>query len=38
MQENYKKINHCRVGGSKNLITVLDLVHQALTGVFPKDK
>jgi hypothetical protein len=29
-------IDRCRVSGSRNLITVLDLGHQALTGVFPK--
>ena len=27
----------CRISGSQNLITVLDLGVQALTGVFPKD-
>lgn len=33
----YKKIDACRVGGGKNLLSVLNLGHQALTGVFPKD-
>jgi hypothetical protein len=33
---NYVEIDHCRVGGGKTLITVLDLGEQALTGVFPK--
>jgi hypothetical protein len=32
----YKKIERCRVGNSQNLISVLDLGHQQLTGVFPK--
>jgi hypothetical protein len=32
----YKKLNECRVGKSKNLVSVLNLGHQALTGVFPK--
>lgn len=34
---DYKKIEHCRVGKSKNLISVLNLGNQALTGVFPKE-
>jgi C-methyltransferase C-terminal domain/Putative zinc binding domain/Methyltransferase domain len=34
---SYVEINACRVSGSKNLVTVLDLGHQALTGVFPND-
>lgn len=33
----YKKISHCRVSGSDNLVSVLNLGHQALTGVFPAD-
>lgn len=32
----YKEIDRCRVGKSKNLISVLNLGFQALTGVFPK--
>lgn len=32
----YKEISHCRISGSKNLITVLSLGEQYLTGVFPK--
>ncbi len=32
---NYQEINMCRIGGGANLITVLDLGVQALTGVFP---
>lgn len=31
----YKQIRHCRIGESENLISVLDLGRQALTGVFP---
>ncbi|QNJ15994.1 S-adenosyl-L-methionine-dependent methyltransferase [Synechococcus sp. A18-40] len=34
----YTKIDKCRVSMSTNLITVLSLGHQALTGVFPKSK
>jgi hypothetical protein len=33
----YRKIDGCRVTGSRNLISVLNLGHQALTGVFPKN-
>ncbi|MEM7358809.1 MAG: class I SAM-dependent methyltransferase [Pseudomonadota bacterium] len=32
----YREINNCRIGNSDHLISVLDLGHQALTGVFPK--
>ncbi|MHB8473438.1 MAG: class I SAM-dependent methyltransferase [Gammaproteobacteria bacterium] len=32
---DYNKINTCRISKSKNLISVLNLGHQALTGVFP---
>lgn len=31
----YKQITACRIGGSKNLVSVLNLGNQALTGVFP---
>lgn len=34
----YQKIDACRVSGSPNLISVLNLGHQALTGVFPKSR
>ena len=34
--EAYKQIDRCRVSGSTHLVSVLDLGHQALTGVFPK--
>ena len=33
----YKTLEKCRISGSENLINVLDLGNQALTGVFPKD-
>lgn len=32
----YQKIDKCRVSGNPNLISVLNLGHQALTGVFPR--
>ena len=32
----YKQITRCRVDGSQNLVSVLNLGYQALTGVFPK--
>ena len=32
----YSEIKRCRVGGSENLVSVLNLGHQTLTGVFPK--
>ena len=32
---SYAAIDRCRVSGSKNLVTVLSLGEQALTGVFP---
>lgn len=34
----YTEIKNCRVGGGSNLITVLSLGEQYLTGVFPKTK
>lgn len=34
---NFKEIDRCRISGSTNLINVLDLGVQALTGVFPKN-
>lgn len=36
MNEPYRKIEECRVSGSRNLIPVLHLGEQELTGVFPK--
>lgn len=33
---SYHEISSCRVSGSENLITVLSLGHQSLTGIFPK--
>ena len=32
----YTKISRCRICGNDELIPVIDLGHQALTGVFPK--
>ncbi len=32
----YTEINKCRINGSSNLVTVLSLGEQTLTGVFPK--
>jgi hypothetical protein len=37
-KSGYKRIDRCRVSGSQNLVSVLDLGHQQLTGVFPKRK
>lgn len=34
----YTEINKCRISGSTNLVTVLSLGEQYLTGVFPKSK
>ena len=34
----YREIAGCRVSGSKNLVSVLNLGHQVLTGVFPKSE
>ena len=34
----YTKIDKCRICGNRNLVEVLDLGIQALTGVFPKSK
>lgn len=33
---SYKKVEHCRICGNAELVPVLDLGVQALTGVFPK--
>lgn len=32
---DYQQINTCRINKSKNLVSVLNLGHQSLTGVFP---
>lgn len=32
----YREIQSCRISGSKNLVSVLNLGYQELTGVFPK--
>lgn len=37
-KQNYRKLNTCRISGSQNLISVLNLGEQALTGVFPKSR
>jgi hypothetical protein len=34
----YTKLDHCRIGGGRNLISVLNLGHQTLTGIFPRSK
>jgi hypothetical protein len=34
----YRRIDRCRISGSQNLVSVLDLGHQQLTGVFPKSR
>jgi len=34
----YKEIEKCRICGNKDLITIIDLGNQVLTGVFPKSK
>jgi len=36
--KKYTEIDRCRISGSKNLITVLSLGEQFLTGVFPKSE
>ncbi len=33
---NYTRLERCRVSGSRNLVPVLHLGHQELTGVFPR--
>src|SRR5262249_33627846 len=35
---NYNKLESCRMSASRHLISVLDLGHQTLTGVFPKSR
>ena len=37
-QENYRAIERCRVGRKADLVSVLNLGEQALTGVFPETK
>jgi NDP-4-keto-2,6-dideoxyhexose 3-C-methyltransferase len=34
----YKELDACRICGNTDLVPILDLGHQALTGVFPKHK
>ncbi|MGI9213498.1 MAG: class I SAM-dependent methyltransferase [Methylococcaceae bacterium] len=38
MKNNLTQIKQCRISGSKNLISVLNLGSQVLTGVFPKNR
>lgn len=38
MSNSYRQIRQCRVSGSHHLISVLNLGHQVLTGVFPDSK
>jgi hypothetical protein len=35
MKKPYTEIDRCRVGGDPHLVSILDLGHQALTGIFP---
>ena len=37
-EKKYTEIDRCRISGSKNLVTVLSLGEQYLTGVFPKSE
>jgi NDP-4-keto-2,6-dideoxyhexose 3-C-methyltransferase len=34
----YRKVERCRICGNTNLVRILDLGEQMLTGVFPRDK
>lgn len=36
MTEPFRRIDRCRVSGSRNLVSVLNLGYQDLTGVFPR--
>ncbi|NLQ06211.1 class I SAM-dependent methyltransferase [Cylindrospermopsis raciborskii] len=38
MSNNFVTLKSCRISGSSNLVPVLNLGNQALTGVFPKNK
>jgi hypothetical protein len=38
MSNNFSELKSCRISDSSNLIPVLNLGNQALTGVFPKNK
>ena len=35
MKRPYTEIDRCRVGGDPHLVSILDLGHQTLTGIFP---
>src|ERR1700760_3865986 len=37
-KQSYRRINRCRVSGSQNLVSVLNLGRQELTGVFPRSR
>ena len=37
MKKNYTQIKCCRLSGSSHLVSVLNLGHQKLTGIFPQD-
>ncbi|MCZ8260689.1 MAG: class I SAM-dependent methyltransferase [Beijerinckiaceae bacterium] len=37
MSSRYRRITECRIGGGSDLVSVLNLGEQTLTGVFPKD-
>ena len=37
-EASYRRIDACRIGGGGNLISVLDLGRQQLTGVFPRSR
>jgi hypothetical protein len=36
--QSYREITSCRIGGGPDLVSVLNLGHQELTGVFPRTK
>jgi hypothetical protein len=38
VKSGYRRIDRCRISGSQNLVSVLNLGHQQLTGVFPKSR
>ena len=35
MQKNFIRVSACRICGNKNLVDIVDLGEQYLTGVFP---
>lgn len=38
MTQSYREITACRIGGGPDLVSVLNLGHQVLTGVFPRTR